>query len=108
MKESFYKIFDLMTNKFIGLFCFVFFFAGMFVEGLICDNEPINDYHDLFMLVLPSLIPTAFFIIWFILAIIVLGIENFIIAPIEFVVYKLGIPKIKINVDVIWKYQQKN
>ena len=108
MKEKLYTIFDLLTSKSLALFCLVFYFIGMYVNVLIWGNEPIKDYHDYFMFVLPSLIPTMFFIAWLILAIIVLAIENFIIAPIEFVVYKLGIPKIIINVDVIWKYQRKN
>lgn len=108
MKEAFYKIFDLMTNEFIGLFCGLFLFIGLLVEAIIFSNVRIeNDYGFLIVFIMP-IIPAAFFITWFILALIVLGIENLIIAPIEFVVYSLGIPKIKINVDVIWKYQQKN
>lgn len=107
MKEAFYKIFDLMRNEKIGMFCFTLFMIGIFLIAFIYGNKPIEDYHDLLIFIIPA-IPILFFIAWFILALIVLAIENFIIAPIEFVVYSLGIPKIKINVDVIWKYQQKN
>ena len=104
MREQLYKIFDLLLNtskndKTIG-FCFWFFgivfFLIHFIFGKDCDP---------LLIIIPA-IPTLFFIVWFILALIVLSIEKLIIA-IEFVVYKLGIPKIIINVNVIWKYQQK-
>ena len=35
------------------------------------------------------------------------GIIACITKCIEFIIFELGIPKIKINVDVSWKYQQK-
>ena len=103
MREKLYKIFDLGNSESIGLFCFCTFIASMFVIAFGCHKSEsiITLIGFLFFT------PTLFFIIWFILAIIVLFIEKLIIAPIEFVVYELGIPKIKINVDVIWKYQQK-
>lgn len=105
MREQLYKIFVLGRSEKLATFCFTLFMIGCFLVVL-SGNKPIKDYHDLLIFLIPT-IPTLFFTIWFILALIVLGIEKLIIAPIEFVVYKLGIPKIKINVDVIWKYQQK-
>ena len=107
MKEKLYKIFDLVISEKLGMVCFTLFMIGIFLLVFVCGNKPIEDYHDLLIFIIPAS-PTLFFIAWFILALIVLCIENFIIAPIEFVVYKLGIPKIKINVEVIWKYQQNN
>ena len=107
MKEAFYKIFDLLRSEKLAMFCFTLFMIGIFLNVFIFGKNPIEDYYDLLIFIIPA-IPILFFITWFILALIVLAIENFIIAPIEFVVYSLGIPKIKINVDVIWKYQQKN
>ena len=104
MKEKLYKIFDLVDDHSIGAFCHFCFFGSLLLPLLLSAFTKSN------LVFIPSLlllIPILFFIVWFILALIVLGIESLIIAPIEFVVYKLGIPKIKINVDVIWKYQQK-
>ena len=96
MREMIYTIFYIGQNKKLGMVCFTLFMIGIFLQ--VCCNEPLT-------FIIP-VIPLLFFIAWFIFALIVLGIEKLIIAPIEFVVYKLGIPKIKINVDVIWKYQQ--
>ena len=96
MREMIYTIFYIGQNEKLGKVCFTLFMIGIFLPG--CCNEPLT-------FIIPAS-PLLFFIAWFIFAIIVLGIEKLIIAPIEFVVYKLGIPKIKINVDVIWKYQQ--
>lgn len=104
MRELLYTIFYIGTSKELGKVCFTLFMIGVFLPVFVCGNKPIEDYHDL-LIFIPT-IPLLFFIAWFVLALIVLGIEKFIIAPIEFVVYKLGIPKIKINVNVIWKYQQ--
>lgn len=107
MREKLYTIFYLGRSEKLGMICFTLFMLGCFLLAFICGNKPIKDYYDLLIFIIPAS-PTLFFIAWFILALIVLGIEKLIIAPIEFVVYKLGIPKIKINVDVIWKYQQRN
>ena len=102
MKEILYKIFDLARSEDnnLSVFCFLFMVIGwfliIFIFGKNCDP----------LLFIIPFFPTLFFITWFILALIILCIEKLIIA-IEFVVYKLGIPKIIINVDVIWKYQQK-
>lgn len=105
MKEKLYKIFDLMiserSEKLAG-FCLLFGVISLFLIVFIDGKNP---EHPLLMII-PAF-PTLFFITWFILALIVLCIEKLINA-IEFVVYKLGIPKIIINVNVIWKYQQKN
>ena len=106
MKEAIYKIFDLAQSETLGLVGFISLFGGMFIETFILGNKHIECYSDFLIFIIPA-IPALFFITWLIFALIVLGIENLIIAPIEFVVYSLGIPKIKINVDVIWKYQQK-
>ena len=106
MREIIYSIFYIGMNKKLGMVCFTLFMIGVFLPVFVCGNKPIEDYHTLLIFYIPT-IPLLFFIAWFIFALIVLGIEKFIIAPIEFVVYKLGIPKIKINVNVIWKYQQK-
>lgn len=97
MREIIYTIFYIGRNEKLGKVCFTLFMIGIFLYIFVC--------HDLLTFIIPA-IPLLFFIAWFIFALIVLGIEKLIIAPIEFVVYKLGIPKIKINVDVIWKYQQ--
>ena len=108
MTKAIYKIFDLLDDRYIGLFCLIFGFIILFISVTINDNKPIKDYNDFLMFILPAFIPSLFFIVWFILAILVFCVKTFIVAPIEFVVYELGIPKIKINVDVIWKYQQKD
>ena len=105
MREQLYKIFVLCRNERLGTFCFTLFMISCLLV-VFSGNKPSKDYYDLLILLIPT-IPTLFFTTWFILALIVLGIEKLIIAPIEFVVYSLGIPKIKINVDVMWKYQQK-
>ena len=106
MKEILYKIFDLVTSqsksdKLTG-YCLWFgvisLFLIIFIEGGSTEHP---------LLIIIPFLPTLFFITWFILALIVLCIEKLIIA-IEFVVYKLGIPKIIINVNVIWKDQRKN
>lgn len=107
MREKLYTIFDLGRSEKLAMFCLVLLVISTILSVFIYGNKPIEDYNDLLIFIIPA-IPILFFITWFILALIVLAIENFIIAPIEFVVYSLGIPKIKINVDVIWKYQQKN
>ena len=107
MRELLYTIFYIGRSKKLGKVCFTLFMIGIVLLVFVCGNKPIEDYHALLIFIIPT-IPLLFFIAWFILALIVLGIEKLIIAPIEFVVYKLGIPKIKINVNVIWKYQQNN
>ena len=107
MRELLYTIFYIGRSKKLGKVCFTLFMIGTFLLVFVCGNKPVEDYHALLIFIIPT-IPLLFFIAWFILALIVLGIEKLIIAPIEFVVYKLGIPKIKINVNVIWKYQQSN
>lgn len=107
MREKFYIIFDLVTSEKLGIFCSTLFFIGNFLFIFIYAKKPIENYYDyLFPIIAVS--PILFFMLWLILAIIVLGIEKLVIAPIEFIVYELGIPKIKINVDVIWKYQQRS
>ena len=105
MKEKLYKIFDLVTSqrsgdKLVG-FCLLFWVISLFLIIFIDGKNP-----EPLLMIIP-LFPILFFITWFILALIVLCIEKLIIA-IEFVVYKLGIPKIIINVNVVWKYQQRN
>ena len=107
MRAIIYTLLYIGRKKKLGMVCFIPFMIGLFLQVCVCGNEPVEDYHDLLIFIIPA-IPLLFFIAWFIFALIVLGIEKFIIAPIEFVVYKLGIPKIKINVNVIWKYQQNN
>lgn len=105
MREIIYKIFDIGRSKRLGMFCFIPFMLGCFLPMFVNGSKPIENYNViLFSIILAS--PLLFFIAWFIFAIIVLSIEKLIIA-IEFVVYELGIPNIKINVNVIWKYQQK-
>ena len=104
MRELLYTIFYIGRSKKLGKVCFTLFMIGIFLLVFVCGNKPIEDYHDLLIFIIPAS-PLLFFIAWFIFALIILGIEKFIIAPIEFVVYKLGIPKIKINVNVIWKCQ---
>lgn len=104
MRELLYTIFYIGRSKKLGKVCFTLFMIGTFLLVFVCGNKPIEDYHDLLIFIIPAS-PLLFFIAWFIFALIILGIEKFIIAPIEFVVYKLGIPKIKINVNVIWKCQ---
>lgn len=99
MREIIYTIFYIGRSKKLGMVCFIPFMIGIFLQVFVSSN--------LLTFIIPAS-PLLFFIAWFILALIVLGIEKLIIAPIEFVVYKLGIPKIKINVNVIWKYQQSN
>ena len=107
MKEAIYKIFDLLESEKAGLFGGAFLMIGLFLMMIIHCNVDIENEYVGFMSILLPFIPALFFILWLIFALIVLSIEKLIIAPIEFVVYSLGIPKIKINVDVIWKYQQK-
>lgn len=108
MKKAIYKIFDLLQDRNIGLFCYGFLIVGLLILSIFSYwNESANDYFDFIPLIIPF-IPSLFFIGWLVFALIVFSIEALIVAPIEFVVYKLGIPKIKINVDVIWKYQQRN
>ena len=107
MREIIYTIFYIGRSEKLGKVCFTLYMIGLFLLVCVCGNEPVEDYHDLLIFIIPAS-PLLFFIAWFIFALIVLGIEKLIIAPIEFVVYKLGIPKIKINVNVIWKYQQSN
>ncbi len=105
MREILYKIFYIGRSEKLGMICFTLFMISNFILVFVCGNKPIEDYNDLLLpIILAS--PFLFFIAWFIFALIVLGIEKLIIA-IEFVVYNLGIPNIKINVNVIWKYQQK-
>ena len=71
MREQLYKIFDLLLNtskndKTIG-FCYCFFgivfFLIHFIFGKDCDP---------LLIIIPA-IPTLFFIVWFILALIVLS-----------------------------------
>lgn len=107
MRKIIYSIFDIGRSKRLAMFCFIHYMIGLFLYICGCCNKPVEDYGALLLFIIFAS-PLLFFIAWFIFALIVLGIEKLIIAPIEFVVYKLGIPKIKINVNVIWKYQQSN
>lgn len=55
MRELLYTIFYIGRSEKLGKVCFTLFMIGLFLQVCVCGHEPVEDYHDLLIFIIPTI-----------------------------------------------------